>query len=114
MSFLIRLRDAAGRLRVGQQLYGAFAVLIALTAAIGGLALYGLARSDAEAGVLAGKWLQGVGHLAVARSAVLESRDFEIKHSRVEDRTYHAEYEEKVSLAVKAASSAMAATSVLL
>jgi methyl-accepting chemotaxis protein len=87
---------ALGRLRVGQQLFGAFAVVLLLTAAVGGLGLYSLVRVDAQAEALASKWLKGVGLLAQTRAAVLESRDFEVKHGRAADRSYHAEYEDKM------------------
>jgi methyl-accepting chemotaxis protein len=40
-----------------------------------------------------------VGHLAAARTAVLESRDQEVKHSRTADGSYHAEYEDKMKAA---------------
>jgi methyl-accepting chemotaxis protein len=109
MSLRSRAREVFGRLRVGQQLYGAFAIVLAITAVVGGMALDGMARTHVEAEILASKWLQGVGYLATTRAAVLESRDFEVKHSRAEDRSYHAEYEEKMANAAKTAASAMAA-----
>ena len=109
MSSRSRIREVFSRLRVGQQLYGAFAIVLAITAVVGGMALDGMARTRADVEVLATKWLQGVGHLATTRAAVLESRDFEVKHSRAEDRSYHAEYEEKMAGAAKTALSAMAA-----
>jgi methyl-accepting chemotaxis protein len=109
MSLFNEARGVIGRLRVGQQLYGAFALVLLLTAAVGGLGLYSLARVDAQAQALAGKWLQGVGHLAAARTSVLESRDFEVKHSRAADRSYHAEYEDKLKEAAAAVSTTMKA-----
>jgi len=109
MSLRSRAREMFSRLRVGQQLFGAFGIVLALTAVVGSVALDGMARNHVEAETLASKWLQGVGHLASARAAALESRDFEVKHSRTEDRSYHAEYEDKMAAAAKAAASAMAA-----
>src|SRR3972149_11992701 len=109
MSLRSRVLEAFGRLRVRQQLYGAFAIVLILTAVVGSTALDGMARTRVEAESLASKWLQGVGYLATTRAAVLESRDFEVKHSRSEDRSYHAEYEEKMATAAKTAAAAMAA-----
>ena len=109
MNLRSRTREVFSRLRVSQQLYGAFAIVLVITAVVGGMALDGMARTRVEADILASKWLQGVGYLATTRAAVLESRDFEVKHSRAEDRSYHAEYEEKMANAAKTTSSTMAA-----
>ena len=109
MSRYFRFPALLSRLSLGHQLYGAFGVVLLLTAAIGGMALHGLATSNTQAAELAGKWLQGVGHLAVARASVLDARDLEVKHSRAEDPSYHAEYEEKLAAAMKNASAADAA-----
>ena len=109
MKFVAQTGALFGRLRVGQQLHAAFAVVLVLTALLGGVALYKLNVLHMEVQVLAGKWLQGVGQLAQARAAVLESRDAEVKHSRVEDRSYHSEYEEKMAEAGKAVGTLMAA-----
>ena len=109
MSLRSRIGEAFDRLRVGQQLSGAFAIVLVITAIVGGIALDGMARANEETDLLASKWLQGVGYLASTRAAVLETRDFEVKHSRSEDRSYHAEYEDKMANAAKSASSAMAA-----
>ena len=68
---------------------------------MGALAIVGLHRVDTQAMALNDKWLQGVGHLAAMRVALIESRDFEVKHSRAADRSYHAEYEEKLAAAAK-------------
>jgi len=87
---------ALGRLRVGQKLYGAFALVLLLTAAVSGLGLLSLTRVDAQTEALAHKWLKGVGHLASAKAAALESRDIEVKHSRAADRSYHADYEARL------------------
>jgi methyl-accepting chemotaxis protein len=104
-----KLREKLNHLRVSHQLYGAFAIILAITAVTGGMALDGMSRTQAEADVLASKWLQGVGYLAATRMAAMESRDFEVKHSRTEDRSYYAEYEEKMAVAGKVVSSNMAA-----
>ncbi len=109
MKILSSLGAAFGRLRVGQQLFAAFFTVLALTAVIGGASLLGLRQVDQEALALNAKWLQGVGHIAAMRAAAVESRDFEMKHSRATDTSYHAEYEEKMSSAAKAAATALAA-----
>ena len=75
---------------------------------------YRLAQVDREATTLNHKWLQGVGHIAALRSAVVESRDFEMKHSRAGDASYHAEYEEKMAAAGKSAAAALSAYESLL
>lgn len=90
------IRAALGRMTVGQQLVGAFLCILALLGAIGGISLYSLSQVNHQAEMLSSKWLLGVGHLATARSALLTARDFEVKHSRTNDRSYHAEYEDKV------------------
>ena len=48
-------------MRVGQQLYGAFAIVLLLTGVVGAVGLVGLQRLDAQASVLSRKWLAGVG-----------------------------------------------------
>jgi methyl-accepting chemotaxis protein len=109
MKILVRAGEAIGRMRVGHQLYAAFSIILVLTAVVGAVALFGLARVDAEATALAGKWLRGVGHLAHVRAAVVEAREFEVKHSRTGDRSYHADYEEKIGAAAKEVSSSVGA-----
>jgi methyl-accepting chemotaxis protein len=111
MGFLSDSAKIVTRLRVGQQLYGAFIVVLALTAAVGVGALYSLERLNAQSDQLAKKWLQGVGHVAVMQAAVVQARDFEVKHSRTEDSSYRAEYEDKMASAVKNATEALNAYS---
>ena len=89
------------RLPVGRQLFAGFAIVLALTASVGGAGLVGLRSVDAEATALSQKWLQGVSDLSEARALVVEAREFELKHSRTDDRSYHAEYEEKMAEAAK-------------
>src|SRR5262245_22210617 len=102
--------NAAGavltRLSVGRQLSLAFGAVLSLTAAIGVVSLWSLARLDSSADELHDKWLKGVGALAQLRAAVVESREFEIKFSRATDRSYQSEYEEKFKGAAKAADTA--------
>ena len=85
------------RLSVARQLMVAFASILALTAALGAAALFGLRSVDGEAVTLSSKWLKGVGELSDVRSLVIETRDYELKHSRTADSSYHAEYEDKMT-----------------
>ena len=96
MKLLHPARTLLARMPVGRQLALAFAVLLVLTAALGTMSVWGLQRVNQQAATLADKWLSGVGHLAEARVDLSEVRDFEIKHSRTDDASYHAEYEDKV------------------
>jgi methyl-accepting chemotaxis protein len=97
MNALSSLQSALARLRVGQQLGAAFAVVLTFTAALGVVAVLALQRVESSAADLSTKWLAGVGHLAAARGALLEARELEVKHSRTADKSYHSEYEEKIT-----------------
>jgi methyl-accepting chemotaxis protein len=81
---------------IGTRLAGAFGALMLLMALLGGSALFGLARVNGASSELASKWLTSVGHLAGARTAVLEYRELELKHTRAADASYRAEYEDKM------------------
>jgi len=109
-----RLRAAFDRVPVGRQLYGAFALVIVLTAVLGALSLFSLQQVRVQAEALATKWMVGIGHLAEVRSLVVESRDLEVKHSRTGDKSYHAEYEDKLAEVAKAAGERLAAYEKLL
>ncbi len=109
-----RLAQAFSRLRVAQQLSLAFFVVLALSAVMGTLAIAGLHRVDTQAMALNEKWLQGVGHLSAMRVALIESRDFEVKHSRAADRSYHSEYEERLAAAAKTVAASASAYEPLL
>jgi methyl-accepting chemotaxis protein len=101
------VRSALGRLSVGGQLSAAFGVVLLLTAAIGAVSLWGTWRIDANAEALNNKWLKGVGLLSQARAALVEAREFEIKHSRTTDKSYLSEYDEKHNNAAKATDTAL-------
>ena len=103
-----RAAAAFDRLRVSQQLFSAFAILLGLTLVLGGVAQHSLSRVDGQAVELADKWLIGVGHLSELRVAIGESREFEVKHGKTEDRSYHSEYEDKMAEARKHAAAALA------
>jgi methyl-accepting chemotaxis protein len=94
-------RTALARLTVGGQLGLAFGAVLALAAAIGAVALWSLSRVDDASDELHDKWLSGVGALAHTRTALVEAREFEVKHSRATVRSYQSEYEEKTNNALK-------------
>ena len=85
------------RLSVGQQLWGAFASVLVLMCGLGATSLLGLMKVEASAVAMHDKWLQGVGDLADTRVLLVETRALEIKHSRTDDTSYHAEYEDKMT-----------------
>jgi methyl-accepting chemotaxis protein len=101
-------RKLAG-MRLATQLYLSFATLILLAGLVAGAGLWGMARVHHQASALHSHWLAGIGHLADARAAVIETREFEVKHSRTEDKSYHAEYEDKIKGSRAAVEAAVAA-----
>ena len=103
-----RIGSALARLKLSHQLFGGFAVLIAVAGLIGGAALFGLTRVHHAADDLARHSLPAVGELATARGSVLAVREFEVKHARSTDTSYFAEYEEKIAEQTKLAESALA------
>jgi methyl-accepting chemotaxis protein len=90
---------ALNRLSIGAQLSAAFGVVLLLTAVIGVVSLWSISRINHSADELHEKWLKGVGLLAHARAALVEAREFEIKHSRTADKSYQSEYDEKFKAA---------------
>ncbi len=101
MKVFASLRTGLEEASVKTKLLGAFGALLVLTALVGGVSLFGLKSVNHEADDLARKWLAGVSHLAEARSAVILVRELEIKHSKTDDNSYHAEYEDKIAEALK-------------
>ena len=114
MNVLSYAVSALSRMRLGHQLYGGFLIVLALTAAVGAMAVYSLHRANAQAEVLSSKWLQGVGQLANTKEALLESREFEVKYSRTDDASYHSEYLEKMTNANKIIDTSMVAYAALM
>ena len=108
MKFISRSRAAIGRMQIRPQLYIAFGLVLMLTAAVGAIALSGLSRVDKQVHTMSDKWLRGVGLLAEMRTALVETREFEVKHGRISDGSYHAEYEEKMTAATKIVSATLA------
>ncbi|WP_054021374.1 methyl-accepting chemotaxis protein, partial [Piscinibacter sakaiensis] len=94
-----RLQGRWNRLPIGSRLAAAFGVVLLLTAVLGVFSVIALTRVSAASDEVAMKWLPGVSHLASARAAVLELRELEVKHSRAEDASTMAEYEDKMRAA---------------
>jgi methyl-accepting chemotaxis protein len=103
-----RLGAAYASLGTRLQLLSAFAAVLLLAAALGAVGLIGLQRVAAQAGELSARWVPEIGHLAAARAAAIEVRDFEVKHSRTADKSYHSEYEAKMADGAKAFDAALA------
>ena len=104
-----RLMAFVGRRPLAQQLFGAFGILLAITGLVGAAADFGLARVDVAAQTLATQRLPGVGELANARIGMLGAREFEVKHSRAADSSYHSEYEDKLKEQAKVVADALGA-----
>jgi methyl-accepting chemotaxis protein len=96
MKALTRLSAWFGSMRIGVMLSLAFATVLGLTAVLGVGSVVNLARVNNASDELAEKWLPTVGALGSARAAMLEYRDFEMKHARAADSSYRAEYEDKL------------------
>ena len=84
-------------MRLSHQLRAAFVVLIVITGVVCAVALVGLMRVGDANDALANRWLPSLGKLSDARVAILNSREFEVKHGRATDASYYAEYEEKIN-----------------
>ena len=108
-SLLSNLMASLGRLAVGTQLVAGFGIVLVLTCALGGVAIMGLWKVNSQASTLEQRWLHGVGQLAKMRNALSESRGAEVKHSRTDDKSYHSEYEEKMTLSNKDVAASLAA-----
>ena len=102
---LQRLGQALARLTVGVQISVAFGAVLLLTASLGGVSLWSLSHLDDSTDELNVKWLRGVGQLAHARAAIVEAREFEIKHSRASDRSYHASTKRRSAMPSRSPSS---------
>jgi methyl-accepting chemotaxis protein len=103
---MLTQEDAVTRRRhltTAGKLGGAFATIILLTALLGGAAVFALHQVNADAQRLSDRWLPALGHFASARAFMLETRDFEIRHTKAEDESYMDEYEEKAKAALTSA-----------
>ncbi|MEO6280996.1 methyl-accepting chemotaxis protein [Roseateles sp.] len=106
---LAAIRRRFGGLATAHKLALAFGWLLLLSAGLGLASLTSLSRVHEASGELALRSLPGAGHLAGARAALLEYREFEFKHATAADAGYMDEYAEKVGAALKAAQEALAA-----
>jgi methyl-accepting chemotaxis protein len=109
MKPLTRATQALARLSVGQQLASAFGAMLVLMAVLGSVAMVAMSRMDDQVISLHDRWLSGIDKLNTMRVAMIEARDFEMKHSRATDKSYHAEYEEKYGAAAKQVAEALKA-----
>ncbi len=109
----MKLPSTLGRLLDGlslrQQLVAAFLALLLLTAALGAASLLGLSRVNGAADALANKWLVGLSELGTARTAAVVAREFEVKYSKTADKSYQAEYRDKMADSGKAVEAQLAA-----
>ena len=96
MKLLSRFTAGFDGMRIGTRLTLAFATVLVLTAVLGAASVMNLTRVNTASQELASKWLPSVGALGSARAAMLEYRDFEMKHARAADSSYRAEYEDKL------------------
>ena len=87
-------------MRIGRKLTLAFALVICLTFVLGTFAVFNLFKVNQVSNELALKWMPSVGKITNMRIAVLEFRDFEMKHTRAEDAGYMDDYEEKMKIAL--------------
>ena len=100
MSFMNRLSSHLSGLSLGARLSSAFGLLLLLAALLGGVAMFSLSQVSAASSALATKSLPAAGHIAAARAAMLEARDFESKAARAADASYLAEYDEKMKVSL--------------
>ena len=86
----------------------AFLIVLTLTALLGAVSVGALGLVNHASSDLANKWLPSAKHLGEARMAMLEFREFEIKHTTAADTSYMSEYEEKMTKAAAAVNQGMA------
>ncbi len=87
-------------LRIGPKLAFSFAVVLGLAVLLGGFSVLNLAHVNQASSDLALKWMPSVGNTTATRTAILEFRDFEMRHAHAADASYMAEYEDKMKAAL--------------
>jgi methyl-accepting chemotaxis protein len=96
MGLFVRVSNWFSGLRIGVRLSLAFATVLCLTGVLGAVAILNLSHVHQTSDELAHKWLPSVGLSTTARTALLEFRELELKHTRAADASYRAEYEDKM------------------
>jgi methyl-accepting chemotaxis protein len=86
-------------MNIGTQLIGSFVIVLVLTAVLGGFALLQLEKLNNVSHEVTEVVLPGIGHTTAMRTAMLEMRDMEVRHTQAADAGYMEEYEEKMKLA---------------
>jgi len=107
MKLLASLGRRLDRWSTASKMGTAFALVLVLTASIGGASLYALSKVKNASDQLADNWLPTVGHLATLRASMLEVREFEVKHTTASDAGYMGEYEEKMNASLTVVGSAL-------
>jgi methyl-accepting chemotaxis protein len=84
------------KLRVATQLVLAFGIVLSVTVALGIFSMTRLTVVSAASADIYAVWMGAVNAATNVRSALIDYRHFESKHSRAEDEGYMAEYEDKM------------------
>ena len=100
MNILDQLMAAWARGRIGTRLMASFAVVLVLSALVGLVGVAALSRVHGEADQLANKWMPSLGALSSTHEAVVQYRDWQIKHTAASDDGYRAEYQDKMTAAL--------------
>ena len=87
-------------LRVVTKLTLAFSIVLGLTIILGVYAIVNLAMVNRTSSEMVLKWMPAVSYTTTARTAILEFRDNEVKHTRATDAGYMDDYEEKMKAAL--------------
>ena len=99
MNPIPRLSRRLASMKIGAQLIGSFVTVLVLTATLGGFGLLQLAKVNNVSLEMTEVVLPGIGHTTTMRTAILEMRDMEVKHTQAADAGYMDEYEEKMKFA---------------
>ncbi len=84
---------------IGLKLGFSFGLVLLLTLLLGAFSIFNLAQVNQVSSDLAVKWMPSIGHSTSMRTAMLDVRDLEVKHTRAADAGYMEEYEEKMKAA---------------
>jgi methyl-accepting chemotaxis protein len=104
MNAFARLSRWMTSMKIGTQLMGGFVAVLAMTALLGGFGLLQLEKVNTVSHAMTDVVLSGIGHTTSMRTAMLEMRDLEVKHTLAADAGYMDEYEEKMKLAMETVS----------